>query len=58
MSNYNNLLEITQEPNLVEYSPSKIDTAEDFKEYVKIAVDGYYNKTNIPLIIFDKLKRT
>ncbi|TXG35388.1 GNAT family N-acetyltransferase [Seonamhaeicola maritimus] len=54
MSNYKNLLEIAQEPNLVQYSPSKIDTPEDLKDYVQTAVDGYYNRTTIPFIIFDK----
>lgn len=54
MSNYKNLLEIAQEHNLVQYSPSKIDTPEDLKDYVQTAVDGYYNRTTIPFIIFDK----
>ena len=31
LSNYKHLVKIAQEPNLVQYSPSKIDTPEDLK---------------------------
>ncbi len=54
LSNYKHLSHIAQEPNLVQYSPSKIDTPEDLKEYVQTAVDDYYHKTAIPFIVFDK----
>ncbi|GAA4300588.1 GNAT family N-acetyltransferase [Aestuariibaculum suncheonense] len=54
LSNYKHLIEIAQQPNLVKYSPSKIDTPEDLKDYVKTAVDAYYHKTALPFIIFDK----
>jgi len=54
MSNYENLLEIASQENLVQYSPTKIDTPEDLKTYVQNAVDGYYHKTKIPFIVFDK----
>ncbi|APY12527.1 GNAT family N-acetyltransferase [Seonamhaeicola sp. S2-3] len=54
MSNYKHLIEIAKEPNLVQYSPSKIDTPEALKDYVQTAVDNFYNKTAIPFIIFDK----
>lgn len=54
MSNYKHLLKIAQEPNLIQYSPSKIDTPNDLKNYVQNAIDGYYNRTTIPFIIFDK----
>ena len=54
LSNYKHLTEIAKQPNLVQYSPTKIDTPEDLKAYVQKAVDGYYHKTVIPFIVFDK----
>ena len=54
MSNYENLLDVASQDNLIAYSPSKIDTPEDLKNYVQTAVDGYYHKTIIPFIIYDK----
>ncbi|WP_299547749.1 GNAT family N-acetyltransferase [Seonamhaeicola sp.] len=54
MSNYKKLMDIAREPDLVQYSPGKIDTPEDLKAYVQTAVDDYYNRTAIPFIIFDK----
>ena len=54
LSNYKYLSEIAQQPNLVQYSPSKIDTPDDLKKYVQTAVDGYYNKIAIPFIVYDK----
>ncbi len=56
LSNYKKLITIAQQENLVQYSPSKIDTPEDLKDYVQSAVDGYYHKTAIPFIVFDKTK--
>lgn len=58
MSNYKHLIDFAKEPNLVQYSPSKIDTPEDLKDYVQTAVDNFYNKTAIPFIIFDKQANT
>jgi len=54
LSNYKHLTHIAQQPNLLQYSPSKIDSAEDLKTYVQTAVDNYYHKTAIPFIVFDK----
>jgi RimJ/RimL family protein N-acetyltransferase len=54
LSNYKHLLDIAQQENLVQYSPSKIDTPQDLKDYVQTAVDGYYHKTAMPFIIYDK----
>jgi len=54
LSNYEYLLEVSQQENLIQYSPSDISTPEKLKEYVQVAVDGYYHKTIIPFIIFDK----
>ncbi len=56
LSNYKNLLEIASEKDLIQYSPSNISSPESLKEYVQKAVDGYYHKTTIPFIIFDKQK--
>lgn len=56
LSNYMHLSEIALQPKLVQYSPSKIDTPEDLKDYVQTAVDNYYHKTAMPFIIFDKEK--
>ena len=54
LSNYHHLLEIAQEKDLIQFSPSKIDTPEALKDYVQTAVDGLYHKTTIPFIIYDK----
>lgn len=58
LSNYKHLCAIAQQNNLVQYSPSKIDTPKDLKDYVQTAVDGYYHKTTIPFIIYDKQTKT
>ena len=57
LSNYKHLSSIAQQHQLVQYSPSKIDTSNDLKDYVQTAVDAYYQKTAIPFIIFDKEKK-
>jgi len=54
LSNYKNLIEIASQDDLLQYSPSDISTPEKLKAYVQTAVDGYYHKTTIPLIIYDK----
>lgn len=54
LSNYSYLFNIAQEDKLVHYSPSQISTPEYLKAYVQTAVDGFYHKTIIPFIIFDK----
>ncbi len=58
LSNYKHLAPIAQQNNLIQFSPSKIDTDEDLKNYVQTAVDGYYHKTTIPFIVFDKQTNT
>jgi RimJ/RimL family protein N-acetyltransferase len=58
LSNYEYLTDVASQELLIQYSPSKIDTPEDLKDYVQTAVDGYYHKTTIPLIIFDKQQKT
>lgn len=56
LSNYNYLIPIAKQDKLIQYSPSDISTPEALKQYVQSAVDGYYHKTTIPFIIFDKSK--
>lgn len=58
LSNYKHLVDIAKQDNLVQYSPSDISTPEKFKAYVQIAVDGYYHKTTMPFIVFDKQTNT
>ncbi|MFD1162074.1 GNAT family N-acetyltransferase [Hwangdonia seohaensis] len=58
LSNYKHLWPIAQQPDLIQFSPSKIDTPDDLKTYVQTAVDGYFHKTTIPFIIFDKQSNT
>ncbi|WP_250436867.1 GNAT family N-acetyltransferase [Hanstruepera flava] len=57
LTNYSVLNKISKEENLIYYSPSDISTPENLKEYVQTAVDGYYLKTTIPYLIFDKQKQ-
>ncbi len=54
MENYKQLEAIGKQENLVQFSPTKIDTPEDLKAYAQNALDGYYQKTVIPFIVFDK----
>ncbi|PTM02288.1 MAG: N-acetyltransferase [Bacteroidetes bacterium] len=54
LSNYKHLTDISQQDNLIQYSPNDISTPEKLKAYVQTAVDGYYHKTIIPFIIYDK----
>ncbi len=58
LDNYKNLTAIAQQDKLLEFSPSKIDTPEDLKDYVQTAVDAYYQKTAIPFLVFDKQTNT
>lgn len=54
LSNYEHLIPIGAQDNLVQYSPSKIANPEDLKAFVQDAVDAYYHRTEIPFIIYDK----
>ena len=58
LSNYKHLIPIASQKDLIQYSPSDISTPEKLKNYVEKAVDGYYHKTCIPFIIYDKLTQT
>lgn len=57
LNNYKKIIEISQEENLIYYSPSDISSPEKLKSYVKTAIDGYYQKTTIPYLIYDKTKK-
>lgn len=54
LSNYEHLGEIAQQKDLIFYSPSDISSPEKLRDYVSLAVDGYYHKTIIPYLIYDK----
>jgi len=54
LSNCEYLLDIAKQKDLIQYSPSDINSLEKLKAYVQTAVDGYYHKTIIPFIIYDK----
>ena len=54
LSNYEHLIDIAKEKDLIFYSPSDISSEDKLKAYVHVAVDGYYHKTIIPFIIYDK----
>lgn len=58
LENYTHLTKIGQQENLVQYSPSKVDTPEGLKAYVQTALDWYNNKTALPFIVFDKKANT
>ena len=58
LSNYKHLIEIAQQDKLIQYSPNDISTPETLKAYVQTTVDGYYHKTTIPYIIYDKQTQT
>ena len=57
LNNYHYLKAISQEKDLICYSPSNISTADKLSEYVKVAVNGYKNKTTLPFIVYDKEKQ-
>ncbi len=57
LSNCEHLEQISQEKDLIFYSASDISTPENLRDYVQVAVDGYYHKTTIPFIIYDKDKQ-
>jgi len=54
LENYHNLYEVAGEKDLVQFSPSYIETPKELKNYVETAIEDLKNKTAIPFIIFDK----
>ncbi|MGJ5641098.1 GNAT family N-acetyltransferase [Formosa sp. S-31] len=57
LSNYTHLQNIANQKDLVQYSPTDIATPETFREYVQTAVDGYYHRTCIPFVVYDKKEK-
>lgn len=58
LSNYKHLETIAQQKDLIYYSPSDISTPKKLRDYVQLAVDGYYHKIVIPFLVFDKTTQT
>jgi RimJ/RimL family protein N-acetyltransferase len=58
LDNYQYLLDIASEENLVQYSPSAINSPNNLKNYTELALKHRDAKTAIPFIIFDKLTNT
>ncbi|TNJ46405.1 GNAT family N-acetyltransferase [Tamlana fucoidanivorans] len=54
LSNYLQVSKIAMQKDLVQFSPSKIDSPEDFKSYVEQAIADGSNNTAIPFLIYDK----
>lgn len=54
LDNYQSLIDIAQEENLIYYSPSDISTPEKLEYYVKIAIQGFEQQTVMPFIVYDK----
>ena len=58
LKNYRNLIPIASQKNLVQFSPSDIETPESLLNYVEIALEQQLKKTSIPFIIYEKVKKT
>lgn len=54
LKNYENLLIVAAQENLIQYSPSDIATPESLKTYVETALENYHLQTAFPFIVFDK----
>ncbi|WP_339841065.1 GNAT family protein [uncultured Maribacter sp.] len=57
LDNYEELISIASQSNLVQYSPSNIATPNSLKDYVETALKQLQNGTSIPFIIYDKEKK-
>lgn len=57
LDNYRHLTVIASQKQLVQFSPSDIETPESLKKYVEIAVKQKTEGSCIPFIIYDKLKK-
>jgi RimJ/RimL family protein N-acetyltransferase len=57
LSNYKQLTTIAKETDLIYYSPNTISTPETLKNYVQTAIEGFYNNTTLPFIVYDKQKQ-
>ncbi|WP_291962458.1 GNAT family N-acetyltransferase [Maribacter sp.] len=54
IDNYEKLIPIASQENLVQYSPSNIETPGVLKKYVETALQQLAAGTSIPFIIYDK----
>jgi RimJ/RimL family protein N-acetyltransferase len=54
LENFEELISIASQNNLVQYSPSNISTRASLKDYVETAIKQLNNGTSIPFIIYDK----
>jgi len=57
LDNYQHLIPVASQKKLVQFSPSDIETTESLKNYVEIALEQQRQKTSIPFIIHDKIKK-
>ncbi|MEP2059557.1 MAG: GNAT family protein [Maribacter litoralis] len=54
LQNFESLIPVASQENLVQYSPSNIATPNGLKNYVEIAIQQVKAGTSIPFIIYDK----
>jgi RimJ/RimL family protein N-acetyltransferase len=54
LENYTYLYAIAEQPKLVQFSPSAIETHEALKNYVKTALRQQEAETSIPFMVYDK----
>lgn len=54
LENYHHLIAVASEENLVQYSPSHINSPEKLKNYVEIALRHLKENSAIPYIVYDK----
>jgi RimJ/RimL family protein N-acetyltransferase len=54
LDNFHHLIPVASEENLVQYSPSSIETPEKLREYVQTALEQQQLRTSLPYIIYDK----
>lgn len=57
LHNFEELISIASQDNLVQYSPSNISTYISLKDYVETALEQLKYGTSIPFIIYDKQKK-
>ncbi|TLP77585.1 GNAT family N-acetyltransferase [Maribacter sp. ACAM166] len=57
LENFEELISIASQHNLVQYSPSNIATPNTLKEYVETALKQVDDGTSISFIIYDKLQK-
>jgi len=58
LQNFEELIPIASQVDLIQYSPSDISTPGSLKKYVETALEQLKNRTSIPFIIYDKQNKT